>query len=428
MKFDVKVPAVGESITEATIGAWLKKNGELVKRNDALMSLETDKATVEIVAEQDGTLQILAEAGSTIPIGAIVAHIDSEAQPTTTSASVAPVKAPGTTTTSMDSSSPKTDISKTAAEKTLHPDLKNHQSPAVQRIAVERGLDVPTLVQNNVGTGRDGRLTKADIIAFRPSSPTATSPAFPNAPLSGMIEKAKPSTLQGTQKRVPMTTIRRRIAERLIYSQQSTATLTTFNEINMARINELRHKYKDRFKEKYGVSLGFMGLFLKASIEALQVFPAVNAFIDGNDIIYNNFYNIGVAVSTEKGLIVPVIRDVDVMSIAEIEITIRNYALKARDGKIEVSDLTGGTFTISNGGVFGSLMSTPILNPPQSAILGMHKTEDRPVAVNGRVEICPMMYVALSYDHRLIDGREAVGFLVKIKEGIEDPERLLLGV
>lgn len=225
-----------------------------------------------------------------------------------------------------------------------------------------------------------------------------------------------------------MTTIRRKIAERLVQSQQTTATLTTFNEIDMSKVMELRAKYKDKFKERYGVSLGFMGFFVKASVEALKAIPAVNAFVEGNDLIYNNYCNIGVAVGTDRGLIVPVIKDADLMSIAQIEGAIRDFAVKARDGKITVDDLTGGTFTVSNGGVYGSLMSTPILNPPQSGILGMHKIEERPVAVNGKVEVRPMMYVALSYDHRVIDGKEAVTFLVKIKEGVEDPERLLLEV
>jgi 2-oxoglutarate dehydrogenase E2 component (dihydrolipoamide succinyltransferase) len=233
---------------------------------------------------------------------------------------------------------------------------------------------------------------------------------------------------QGDQKRVPMNNIRKKIAERLVYSQQSTATLTTFNEIDMTKVFEIRNKYKDKFKEKYGVNLGFMGFFVKATVEALKAWPAVNAFIEGQEIVYNNYYNVGVAVGTEKGLIVPVIRDADMMSIAQIEMAIRNYALKARDGKISIDDLSGGTFTISNGGTYGSLMSTPILNPPQSGILGMHKVEDRPVAINGKVEIRPMMYVALSYDHRIIDGKEAVSFLVKIKEGVEDPERLLIEI
>ncbi len=427
MKYDVKVPAVGESITEATIGSWMKKNGEAVKRNDVLMSLETDKATVEVVAEYDGVLFISAEAGKIVPIGSVVAQIDSEAKATTTSTPAA-----STTPTTSTVSAP---TSKSAsATKEIHSDLKNHLSPAVQRIASERGLDASSLS----GSGRDGRLTKSDVmnVVAQTAAPSPTTPAPTTSP-AGKKESSVPPTVdmtlrglskQGDQKRVPMTTIRKRIAERLLQSQQTTATLTTFNEIDMSKITELRNKYKDKFKEKYGVSLGFMGIFVKATVEALQASPAVNAFLEGSEIVYNNYYNIGVAVSTEKGLIVPVIRDADLMTVAQIEAAIRTFALKARDGKISIDDLSGGTFTISNGGVFGSLMSTPILNPPQSGILGMHKVEDRPVAVNGKVEIRPMMYAALSYDHRMIDGKEAVSFLVKIKEGVEDPERLLLGI
>jgi 2-oxoglutarate dehydrogenase E2 component (dihydrolipoamide succinyltransferase) len=305
--------------------------------------------------------------------------------------------------------------------KDLHPDLKNHLSPAVQRVVTERGLDTSAIS----GTGRDGRLTKADAlrtpVAQTPPLEVKSAPSLPTPALRG------PSR-QGETKRMPMTTIRKRIAERLLMSQQTTATLTTFNEVDMTKIIEIRSRYKDKFKEKYGVNLGFMGFFVKASIEALKAWPAVNSFIEGTDLVYNNFYNIGVAVGTDKGLIVPVIKDADLLSVAGIELAIRDFALKARDGKISIDDLNGGTFTISNGGVYGSLMSTPILNPPQSAILGMHKMEERAVVINGKVEVRTMMYLAVSYDHRVIDGKEAVSFLVKIKEGIEDPERLLIEV
>ncbi len=425
MKYEVKVPAVGESITEATIGSWSKKNGEAVKRNDVLMSLETDKATVEVAAEQDGVLLISVEAGKVVPIGSVVAQIDSDAKPSVTSAAPAAAapapKAATPTPAAAASAAPAS-----GGGKEISPELKNHLSPAVQRVATERGIETGSIA----GTGRDGRLTKADVVnapAGGGSKPTsgaaAPAPSKPNVDMT-----VRGASHQGEQKRVAMTTIRKRIAERLLQSQQSTATLTTFNEIDMTKIIELRTKYKDQFKEKYGISLGFMGIFVKAAIEALQSSPQVNAFLEGNEVVFNNYFNIGVAVSTEKGLIVPVIRDADLLSVAQVEASIRNYALKARDGKISIDDLSGGTFTISNGGVFGSLMSTPILNPPQSAILGMHKVEDRAVVVNGKIEIRPMMYVALSYDHRMIDGKEAVTFLVKIKEGVEDPERLLIGV
>lgn len=411
MKYEIKIPVVGESITEATIGQWMKKNGEAVKRNDVLMAIETDKASVEVVAEHDGVLFISVEAGKTVAIGSVVAYLDSDAK-ATVSASPATASAPAAVATSAD------------PQASIHPDLKNHQSPAVQKIVTEKGLDASSIV----GTGRDGRLTKADVMSAA-AAPTAASPAPAStksapAPAAALRGPSK----QGDQKRVPMTTIRKRIAERLVQSQQTTATLTTFNEIDMSKVMELRSKYKEKFKERYGVNLGFMGFFVKASIEALKTVPAVNCFVEGTDLVYNNYFNIGMAVGTEKGLIVPVIKDVDQLSIAGVEMAIRDYALKARDGKISIDDLNGGTFTITNGGVYGSLMSTPILNPPQSGILGLHKIEERPMAINGKVEIRPMMYVALSYDHRVIDGKEAVSFLVKVKEGIEDPERLLLEI
>ena len=416
MKYEVKVPAVGESITEATIGSWSKKSGEMVKRNDVLMSLETDKATVEVVAEQDGVLVIQAQAGQVVPIGSIAAYIDSDAKPTASAAAPVPTSAaPNPTPAPVAVQNPPPAMAAEGASRSSNSN-KDLLSPAVARVVAENGVDISTIN----ATGKDGRLTKADVM----NAPKATSSSQSTA---GQIP-TKPQAAPGTQKRVPMTTIRKRIAERLVQSQQSTATLTTFNEIDMTRIIELRNKYKDPFKERYGISLGFMGIFVKAAIEALKAVPNVNSFIDGTDVIQNNYYNIGVAVSTEKGLIVPVIKNADQMTVAEVEGAIRNFALKARDGKISVDDLSGGTFTISNGGVFGSLMSTPILNPPQSGILGMHKVEDRPVAIQGKVEIRSMMYVALSYDHRMIDGKEAVTFLVKIKEGVEDPERLLIGV
>lgn len=429
MKIDVKIPSVGESISEATIGQWTKKHGEMVKRNDVILLLETDKASVELVAEQDGVLSIAAEQGKVVPIGSVVGSIDSDGKASVSSAasaSPAADKAPAGPSSVAPAGSPQRPATANGSNNSAGLPL----SPAVQRVVTEAGLDP----KNIPGTGKDGRITKGDALqaasAASPSSPNlqmVPSPATVTAaPMTSISAAARIG--QPTQKRTPMTTIRKRIAERLVYSQQSTATLTTFNEVDMTRVNDLRAKYKEKFKEKYGVGLGVMGLFTKASVEALKALPNVNAFIEGTDIVYNNYYNVGVAVSTEKGLIVPVVRNADGLSIAEIEMVIREYALKARDGKISVDDLSGGTFTISNGGVFGSLMSTPILNPPQSAILGMHKVEDRPVVVNGQIVIRPMMYVALSYDHRLIDGKEAVSFLVKVKEGIEDPERLLLSI
>lgn len=431
MKYDVKVPAVGESITEATIGSWTKQNGEAVKRNDVLMLLETDKASVEVVAEQDGVLQIKTEAGQTVPIGAVVAVIDSEGKASVASAAApaAGASASNISTGKGPAPTPPPSLETRASHGELHPDLKNHLSPAVQRVVAERGID-PSTVQ---GTGRDGRLTKADVANTTPSGGyggTAQTPA-PAAKESKAPVQApalRGPSKQGDEKRVPMTTIRKKTAERLKQAQNTAAILTTFNEVDMSKAIELRGKYKDKFKEKYGTSLGFMGLFVKAAIEALKDWPAINASIDGNDIVYKNYYNVGVAVGTEKGLIVPVIKDADQLTVAGVELAIKNFANKARDGKISIDDLSGGTFTISNGGVFGSLMSTPILTPPQVAILGMHKVEDRPVAINGKVEIRPMMYLALSYDHRIVDGKEAVSFLVRIKECVEDPERLVLEI
>lgn len=418
MKYDVKVPAVGESITEATIGSWQKQNGEAVKRNDILLLLETDKASVEVVAEQDGVLQITTQAGQTIPIGTVIGVIDSEAKATVTSAakaSSAPMTSAAPAVASTATPAPQPAMMATSAQPL---------SPAVQKMVTEKGID-PASVK---GSGKDGRITKGDLLDLgNGASPSpATAPAKP-AP-AAVVPIARGPSKQGEEKRVPMTTIRKKTAERLKAAQNTAAILTTFNEVDMSKAIELRNKYKDRFKEKYGTSLGFMGIFVKAAIEALKDWPAVNASIDGNDIVYKNFYNIGVAVGTEKGLIVPVIKDADTLTVAGVELAIKHFANKARDGKISIDDLSGGTFTISNGGVFGSLMSTPILTPPQVGILGMHKVEDRPVAINGKVEIRPMMYVALSYDHRIIDGKEAVSFLVRIKECVEDPERLVLEV
>lgn len=414
MKIEVKVPAVGESITEATIGSWSKKNGEAVKRNDVLMLLETDKASVEVVAENDGVLFIQAKDGETVKIGATVAYIDTEAKAEAGAAPKAEAKA------SPSSAATKSEAPKTQSSGGSH-------SPAVQHMIGENNLDVSGLK----GTGKDGRLTKGDLINHMEKP--ATAPATKNEVKPAAATPAPQIfrtgvSKQGDVKRVPMTNIRKRIAEKLVQAQHTAALLTTFNEIDMSHVTELRNTYKDKFKEKYNVSLGFNGFFVKAAIEALKAFPAVNAWIDNGEIEYHNYFNIGIAVSTEKGLMVPVVKDADQLSIAGIELAIKDLALRGRDGKITVDDLSGGTFSITNGGVFGSLMSTPILNAPQSAILGLHKVQDRPVAINGKVEIRPMMYVALTYDHRIIDGKEAVSFLVKIKEGVENPERLLLEI
>lgn len=410
MKVDIKVPAVGESITEATIAEWTKKDGDIVQRDEVLLMLETDKASVEVVAEQAGQLSIKTEEGETVEIGAVVGSIDTDKAGEASSESDEKQKS------AAQDSQPQAS-SKTTSEKSPNAD---HQSPAVRRVVEQNKLDASQIE----GTGKGGRITKDDAQqaankkgASKPASPPSTSLPTP-----------KSSKGEMTERREKMTTIRKRIAQRLVEAQHTAAILTTFNEIDMTEVMALRQKYKDQFKEKYGISLGFMGFFVKSVVEALKAFPKVNAFIDGDEIVYHDYQNIGIAVGTEKGLIVPVIKQAEQLSIAEIEMSIRHYAGKARDGKISVDDLSGGTFTISNGGVYGSLMSTPILNPPQSGILGMHKIEERPIAKDGQVVIRPMMYVALSYDHRIVDGGESVSFLVKVKEGIEDPARLLIEI
>ncbi|MBC7465841.1 MAG: 2-oxoglutarate dehydrogenase complex dihydrolipoyllysine-residue succinyltransferase [Bdellovibrio sp.] len=420
MKVDVKVPSVGESITEAIIGSWTKKSGDYVKMNDVLMLLETDKASVEVVAEQSGTLTIAAQAGATVLIGATVATIDTDGKATAGAAAPAADAKPAAaapTPAAQASAAPAV-----GGDRKTHPELAAHLSPATQRVVTETGIN-PASVS---GTGLGGRLTKSDVLNAPATSAAPAETKKPAAPF--VTPTVSGPSKQGDIKRVPMTGIRKKIAERLVQAQHNAAILTTFNEIDMTKVIEIRAKYKDKFKEKYGVNLGFNGFFVKAAIEALKAFPAVNAWVSGDEIEYHNYYNIGMAVSTERGLMVPVIKDADNLSVAGIELAIRDLALKGRDGKITPDNLMGGTFSITNGGVFGSLLSTPILNAPQSAILGLHKVEERAVVINGKIEIRSMMYAALSYDHRMIDGKEAVSFLVKIKEGVEDPERLLIEV
>ena len=412
MKEEVKVPAVGESITEATIAEWNKQNGDYVERDEVLLTLETDKASVEVVAEQAGVLNIQIQEGETIDIGTVIATIDTDAS--------APAGASKTESAPSPSANNAPPSPTASSDKSIHPDLKNHLSPAVNKLVHEKGLNP----QSIEGTGKDGRLTKADAMNAQAAPKAEAKPA----PQMTSLPTPSFGAPEQSSERKPMSTLRKKIAERLVSAQQTAAILTTFNEVDMSHLMKLRKQYKDQFKEKHDVNLGFMGFFVKACIEALKTFPAVNAFIDGNDMIYNHFHNVGIAVGTPKGLMVPVIKNADYLSLSQIEQSIRHYALKARDGKISIDDLSGGTFTISNGGVYGSLMSTPILNPPQSAILGMHKIEERPVVIDGKIEIRPMMYLALSYDHRVIDGAESVQFLVRIKECIEDPTRLLLEV
>jgi 2-oxoglutarate dehydrogenase E2 component (dihydrolipoamide succinyltransferase) len=430
----IKVPAVGESITEGTIANWTKKTGDYVKQGEVVMVLETDKASVEVVAENAGTITTKAKAGDVVKIGSVVGEIDTDGKAasaaTSTAADAKPANGASKTTAAPAAPAAQSRPASTSPPTSTSGGLTrtNTMSPAVRRIVTEHNLNPEAIA----GSGRGGRLTKADAMSAGAGgeSPAVVSKEPAGASVSPVAFKAPvPRTSTGEEiTREPMTTIRKRIAQRLVEAQSTAAILTTFNEIDMTEVMALRTKYKEKFEKKYGIGLGFMGFFVKAVVEALRTYPKVNAFIDGGDIVYHNYNNIGVAVGTEKGLMVPVLKHAEHMSLAEIEMTIKNYAVKARDGKISIDDLNGGTFTISNGGTYGSLMSTPILNPPQSGILGMHKIEDRPVAKNGQVVIRPMMYVALSYDHRIIVGGESVSFLVRVKDCIEDPSRLLLEI
>jgi 2-oxoglutarate dehydrogenase E2 component (dihydrolipoamide succinyltransferase) len=420
----VKVPSVGESIVEGTIAHWLKKDGDQVKADDPLYELETEKATNTVPAPAAGTLHITVGEGQTVPIGSVIAHIDESAQaaPQKDHRDKAAKPAPEPKPPPPRQPEPKPVPPAPAAA--AQPQL----SPAVRRLVEEEGLnpsDVPA-------TGRGGRLTKEDVLHFleehRKTPPPADTPA--PTPLTLASAPPPPATAPPVPRetRQRLSAIRQRIADRLVSAQKSSATLSTFNEADLSAVLALRGRYKGSFREHYGVNLGFMPFFVKASVEALRSYPVVNSRIDGGDVVTYHYYNIGVAVSTDKGLMVPVLHDADRLSFADIDRVLADLAARARDGKISVADLQGGTFTITNGGVFGSLLSTPILNPPQSAILGMHVIQKRPVVVDEQIVIRPMMYLALSYDHRLIDGREAVLFLVRVKECIEAPERLLLEV
>jgi 2-oxoglutarate dehydrogenase E2 component (dihydrolipoamide succinyltransferase) len=416
MSVEIKVPAVGESITEGTIARWLKPNGAAVKANEPVCEVETDKATTEVMAPAGGRLAISVKEGQKVAIGAVIGQIEEGA-----AAAPPPSVPPPVPAAKRDSNA---HVPPTKPQTAQEPAL----SPAARQLAATEGIEPSQLT----GSGRGGRITKEDVLAHlqqrgtAPPSGTSVAPA-PAPPPSVSAAEIKPGT-DRRERRERMTPIRARIAERLLAAQQNAAILTTFNEADMSAILALRTKYKESFQKKHGVGLGFMSFFVKASIEALRAFPAVNASIDGSDIVYHDYYDIGVAVSTEKGLMVPVLRNAEQLSFAAIEKGIADLAQKARENKISVADLQGGTFTITNGGIFGSLLSTPILNPPQSAILGMHAIQKRPVAVNDEVVIRPMMYLALSYDHRLIDGREAVSFLVRIKECLENPERMMLEI
>jgi len=403
-KINITIPSVGESVTEATIEEWLKQSGDYVEKDEVVVTLETDKASVELVAEASGVLTTTAEDGDTVEVGSIVGTIDSAAAKPAggETASPAPSEAPASAPT----------------EPTAHTSsAAGVPGPAAAKILSEKGI-APNSVQ---GTGPKGNITKGDAINAQSKAPAAKS--VPAAPTF-----VAPTFASRESRREKMTTLRKKIAERLVEAQQTAAILTTFNEVDMTELMALRSEYKEDFEKKFGTRLGFMGFFVKAVCESLKEFPAVNGRIDGKDVIYNDFVNMGIAVGGPKGLVVPVVKDADLMALHEIEGSIRGFAGKAKNNKLTMDDLTGGTFTISNGGVYGSLMSTPILNPPQSAILGMHAIQDRPMAINGEVKIRPMMYLALSYDHRIIDGKESVSFLVKVKERLEDPRRLILGV
>ncbi|MBH5329767.1 2-oxoglutarate dehydrogenase complex dihydrolipoyllysine-residue succinyltransferase [Eikenella sp. S3360] len=398
MIIEITVPPLPESVTEATLMSWHKKVGDYVNRDENLIDLETDKVVLELPAQQAGVIvEIIEQDGATVTAGQLLAKIDTEAK--------------------ADAAAPAAAEAPAAAPAAGHVAAAGAQAgvamPAAAKLAAEKGVDVSGVQ----GSGRDGRVLKEDVAAIPAAAPKAAAAPAVAVPLGDRVEQ-----------RVPMSRLRQRVAERLLQSQSQNAILTTFNEVNMKPIMDLRAKYKEKFEKQYGVKLGFMSFFVKAAVAALKKFPAVNASIDGNDIVYHGYFDIGIAVGSPRGLVVPILRNADQMSIADIELAIVDYANKAKSGKIAIEDLTGGTFSITNGGTFGSMMSTPIINPPQSAILGMHATKERAVVENGQVVVRPMMYLALSYDHRIIDGREAVLTLVTIKEALEDPARLILEI
>jgi 2-oxoglutarate dehydrogenase E2 component (dihydrolipoamide succinyltransferase) len=414
MLIDVKVPQLSESVAEATLVTWHKKAGEYVKRDENLVDIETDKVVLETPAPDSGVLSAIIKGdGGTVTSNEIIARIDTEAKP---AAPAAPAQAPAA-----------------APQPKAKPEAKSSAGaamPAAQKLAAENKVDTAAIS----GTGRGGRVTKADVLdALKGGETTARAPAV-QAPAAPAPQRTPAPPVEPTalgdrpEQRVPMSRLRARIAERLVQSQSTAAILTTFNEVNMQPVIDLRNRYKDRFEREHGVKLGFMSFFVKAAVYALRKFPVVNASIDGNDIIYHGYYDVGIAVASPRGLVVPIIRNADQLSLADIEKTIADFGKRAQDGKLGIEELTGGTFSISNGGVFGSMLSTPILNPPQSAILGIHLTKERPVVENGQIVVRPMNYLALSYDHRTIDGREAVLSLVAIKDALEDPARMLLDI
>ena len=396
MTTEIRVPTLGESVSEATIGKWFKKVGEAIKADEPLVELETDKVTLEVNAPASGVLaEIIAKDGETVGVGALLGQIVAGVG---AAAVAAPVAAPAVAA-----------AAPAAATAAMPP------APSAAKIAADAGLAISEID----GTGKRGQVLKGDVLAVL-SAPVAAAPA----PV--LMRAPAPATDGAREERVKMTKLRQTIARRLKDAQNTAAMLTTFNEVDMTEVMAMRSRFKDAFEKKHGSKLGFMGLFVKACVQALKEIPAVNAEIDGNDLVYKNYYHVGIAVGTDKGLVVPVVRDADMLSVAGIEKKIAEYGKRARDGQLKIDEMQGGTFTITNGGIYGSLMSTPILNAPQSGILGMHKIQDRPMAVSGKIEIRPMMYLALSYDHRIVDGKEAVTFLVRVKEALEDPARLVL--
>ncbi|MEH2511287.1 2-oxoglutarate dehydrogenase E2 component (dihydrolipoamide succinyltransferase) [Nitrobacteraceae bacterium AZCC 1564] len=409
---EIRVPTLGESVTEATIGRWFKKPGDAVAVDEPLVELETDKVTIEVPAPFAGTLgEIVAKDGETVAVGALLGQI-------TEGAGGAKPAAPAAAKAAEPAKAAPAAAAPAPAQKS--PPADAPQAPSVRKLSAESGIDASTVP----GSGKDGRVTKGDMLAAIEKAASSPMPVSQPAPVQ--VRAPSPADDAAREERVKMTRLRQTIARRLKDVQNTAAMLTTFNEVDMTNLMALRAHYKDLFEKKHATKLGFMGFFVKACVQALKEVPAVNAEIDGGDLVYKNYYHIGVAVGTDKGLVVPVVRECDHKSLADIEKSIADFGKKARDGQLKIEDMQGGTFTISNGGVYGSLMSTPILNAPQAGILGMHKIQERPVAVGGKIEIRPMMYLALSYDHRVIDGKEAVTFLVRVKESLEDPARLVL--
>ena len=414
---EIRVPTLGESVTEATIGRWFKKPGDAVAVDEPLVELETDKVTIEVPAPSAGTLgEISAKDGETVAVGALLGQINDGAAGAAVKPAAAPAKAAAPA-----APPPPAAAAAPAAAAQKGPPADAPLAPSVRKISAESGIDAATVP----GSGKDGRVTKGDMLAAIEKAASAPTPIHQPA-AAVQVRAPSPADDAAREERVKMTRLRQTIARRLKEVQNTAAMLTTFNEVDMTHIMAMRGQYKDVFEKKYGIKLGFMGFFTKACVQALKDVPAVNAEIDGTDMIYKNYYHIGIAVGTDRGLVVPVVRDCDQKSIADIEKAIADYGRRARDGQLKIEEMQGGTFTITNGGIYGSLMSTPILNAPQSAILGMHKIQERPVAIGGKIEIRPMMYLALSYDHRVIDGKEAVTFLVRVKEILEDPSRLVL--